>query len=116
MHLDLVPVWTIILAVGVFMYVLLDGFDLGIGLLFPMAQDDDTRTLMMSSVAPVWDGNETWLVLGRRRIACSVSARLRDHYSGAVFSVAVDAAGVDIPRRRVRVSFERHASPAMVGS
>src|SRR2546423_6361898 len=64
MQLDLVPVWTIILAVAVFMYVLLDGFDLGIGLLFPMAEDDDARTLMMSSVAPVWDGNETWLVMG----------------------------------------------------
>jgi cytochrome d ubiquinol oxidase subunit II len=64
MHLDLVPVWTVILAVAVFMYVLLDGFDLGIGVLFPMAQDDDARTLMMNSVAPIWDGNETWLVLG----------------------------------------------------
>src|SRR5207237_10275918 len=64
MHLDLVPVWTVIRAVAVFMYVLLDGFDLGIGLLFPMAQDDDARTLMMGSVAPIWDGNETWLVLG----------------------------------------------------
>jgi len=62
--LDLVPVWTIILGVAVFMYVLLDGFDLGIGILFPMARDDDSRTLMMTSVAPVWDGNETWLVLG----------------------------------------------------
>lgn len=62
--LDLVPVWTIILGVAVFMYVLLDGFDLGIGILFPMARDDDARTLMMTSVAPVWDGNETWLVLG----------------------------------------------------
>ena len=58
------PVWTIILGVAVFMYVLLDGFDLGIGILFPMARDDDARTLMMTSVAPVWDGNETWLVLG----------------------------------------------------
>src|SRR3954470_1760967 len=65
MHaLDLVPVWTIILGVAVFMYVLLDGFDLGIGILFPMARDDDARTLMMASVAPIWDGNETWLVLG----------------------------------------------------
>ena len=62
--LDLVPVWTIILGVAVFMYVLLDGFDLGIGMLFPMARDDDARTTMMTSVAPVWDGNETWLVLG----------------------------------------------------
>jgi cytochrome d ubiquinol oxidase subunit II len=64
MGLDLGPVWTIILGVGVFMYVLLDGFDLGIGLLFPMARDDDARTLMMNTVAPIWDGNETWLILG----------------------------------------------------
>ena len=64
MHIDLVPVWTVILAVGVFMYVLLDGFDLGVGILFPLARDDASRTLMMNSVAPVWDGNETWLILG----------------------------------------------------
>jgi cytochrome bd ubiquinol oxidase subunit II len=64
MTLDLVPIWTIVLAVGVFMYVLLDGFDLGVGILFPFAPDDHARDLMMASVAPIWDGNETWLVLG----------------------------------------------------
>ena len=64
MHLDLVPVWTVILGVGVFMYVLLDGFDLGVGILAPLGHDDDTRTLMMNTVAPIWDGNETWLILG----------------------------------------------------
>jgi cytochrome d ubiquinol oxidase subunit II len=64
MPLDLVPIWTVILAVGVFMYVLLDGFDLGVGILFPFAPDDRSRDLMMASVAPIWDGNETWLVLG----------------------------------------------------
>ena len=64
MQLDLIPIWTVILGVGVFMYVLLDGFDLGVGILFPFIRDEDARTLMMSSVAPVWDGNETWLVLG----------------------------------------------------
>jgi len=64
MYLDLVPVWTVILGVGVFMYVLLDGFDLGVGILAPLARDDDTRTLMMNTVAPIWDGNETWLILG----------------------------------------------------
>src|SRR5437867_10023858 len=64
MTLDLVPVWTIILAVAVFMYVLLDGFDLGIGIIFPFARDEDRRSVMMDSVAPIWDGNETWLVLG----------------------------------------------------
>jgi cytochrome d ubiquinol oxidase subunit II len=64
MSLDLVPVWTILLAFGVFMYVLLDGFDLGIGILFPFAPDERARDLMMASVAPIWDGNETWLVFG----------------------------------------------------
>jgi cytochrome bd ubiquinol oxidase subunit II len=62
--LDLVPIWTLILGIAVIMYVLLDGFDLGVGMLFPFAADGDTRTLMMNSVAPIWDGNETWLVLG----------------------------------------------------
>jgi cytochrome d ubiquinol oxidase subunit II len=64
MTLDLVPIWTVILAVAVIMYVLLDGFDLGVGILFPFAPDDRGRDLMMASVAPIWDGNETWLVLG----------------------------------------------------
>jgi cytochrome d ubiquinol oxidase subunit II len=64
MPLDLVPIWTLILGLAVFMYVLLDGFDLGIGILAPTAPDDDTRTLMMNTIAPIWDGNETWLILG----------------------------------------------------
>ncbi|MGH8597307.1 MAG: cytochrome d ubiquinol oxidase subunit II [Gammaproteobacteria bacterium] len=64
MMLDLVPIWTAILAFGIFMYVLLDGFDLGVGILFPFAPDEHARDLMMASVAPIWDGNETWLVLG----------------------------------------------------
>jgi cytochrome d ubiquinol oxidase subunit II len=62
--IDLVPIWTGILALAVFMYVLLDGFDLGVGMLSPFAADDDARTLIMNSVAPIWDGNETWLVMG----------------------------------------------------
>ena len=64
MALDLVPLWAAILAFGVFMYVLLDGFDLGVGILFPFAPDAQSRDLMMNSVAPIWDFNETWLVLG----------------------------------------------------
>jgi cytochrome d ubiquinol oxidase subunit II len=62
--IDLVPIWTLVIAVAVFMYVLLDGFDLGVGILFPFAPDHASRDLMMASVAPIWDGNETWLVLG----------------------------------------------------
>ncbi|MGH8209331.1 MAG: cytochrome d ubiquinol oxidase subunit II, partial [Steroidobacteraceae bacterium] len=64
MAIDLVPVWAVLLAFGVFMYVLLDGFDLGVGILFPLAPDDRGRDLMMASVGPIWDGNETWLVFG----------------------------------------------------
>ena len=61
---DFVPIWTLILGFGVFMYVLMDGFDLGVGILFRAAPGEEARDLMMNSVAPVWDGNETWLVLG----------------------------------------------------
>jgi cytochrome d ubiquinol oxidase subunit II len=61
---DLVPIWTAVLGVGVFFYVLLDGFDLGVGILFAVEHDEDDRDVMVNSVAPVWDGNETWLVLG----------------------------------------------------
>jgi cytochrome bd ubiquinol oxidase subunit II len=62
--LDLVPLWAFILALSVFMYVLLDGFDLGVGILFLRAPDDAARDAMVNSVAPIWDGNETWLVMG----------------------------------------------------
>ncbi len=62
--LDLAPIWAAILGVGVFLYVLLDGFDLGVGILYGFAPDRQSRNLVMNSIAPVWDGNETWLVLG----------------------------------------------------
>ena len=61
---DFVPIWTLVLGVGVFLYVLLDGFDLGVGILYGFARDREARNLVMNSIAPVWDGNETWLVLG----------------------------------------------------
>jgi cytochrome bd ubiquinol oxidase subunit II len=62
--LDLPLIWAGIIVLGVIMYVLLDGFDLGVGILFPYAPTDRHRDVMMNSVAPIWDGNETWLVLG----------------------------------------------------
>ena len=64
MGIDLPLLWAIIILFGVFMYVVLDGFDLGIGILFPFFPDKTDRDVMMNTVAPVWDGNETWLVLG----------------------------------------------------
>jgi cytochrome d ubiquinol oxidase subunit II len=62
--LDLVGLWTVILGLGVFLYVLLDGFDLGVGMLYGLTSRSDWRNTMMNSIAPIWDGNETWLVLG----------------------------------------------------
>ena len=64
MSIDLPLVWAGVIAFGVFMYVLMDGFDLGVGILFPFARSEGHRDVMMNSVAPIWDGNETWLVLG----------------------------------------------------
>lgn len=57
-------VWALIVGFAVAMYVVLDGFDLGVGILFPLFPDEGQRDQMMNSVAPFWDGNETWLVLG----------------------------------------------------
>ncbi|NNG80639.1 cytochrome d ubiquinol oxidase subunit II [Acinetobacter sp. ANC 5378] len=62
--IDLSFIWIVIIAVGVLIYVVLDGFDLGIGILFPFFKAQQERDVMMNTVAPVWDGNETWMVLG----------------------------------------------------
>jgi len=64
MGIDLSLLWILIIFFGVMMYVVMDGFDLGIGILFPFVPDRQDRDVMMNTVAPVWDGNETWLVLG----------------------------------------------------
>jgi cytochrome bd ubiquinol oxidase subunit II len=62
--LDLPLIWYGLIGTALFLYVLLDGFDLGTGILFPFAPSDKCRDRMMNSIAPFWDGNETWLVLG----------------------------------------------------
>lgn len=62
--IDLPLIWGGLIATAVLLYVLLDGFDLGVGILFPFAPSDKCRDKMMNSIAPFWDGNETWLVLG----------------------------------------------------
>ncbi len=64
MVIDLPFIWAGLIAFAVLAYVLLDGFDLGIGILFPFLKDREERHLAMNTIAPVWDGNETWLVLG----------------------------------------------------
>ncbi|CAI8799991.1 cytochrome d ubiquinol oxidase subunit II [Methylocaldum szegediense] len=61
---DLATIWFGLIGVALLAYAMLDGFDLGIGILFLLGRDEEERDRMMNSVAPVWDGNETWLVLG----------------------------------------------------
>lgn len=60
----LTSTWFVIIGFCIIMYVMLDGFDLGVGILFPFFLDKEDRDIMMSSILPVWDGNQTWLVLG----------------------------------------------------
>lgn len=62
--MTLIIIWAGILSFAIIMYVILDGFDLGIGILLPWIRDHEQRGIMISTVAPVWDGNETWLVFG----------------------------------------------------
>src|SRR5690242_18407546 len=63
-NIDPTIVWAGIIAFAVFAYVVMDGFDLGIGILFPSFAVGDERDQAMNAIAPVWDGNETWLVMG----------------------------------------------------
>jgi cytochrome d ubiquinol oxidase subunit II len=64
MEFYLPVIWAALIGTAVALYVILDGFDLGVGILFPFAENEHERDQMMNSVAPYWDGNETWLVLG----------------------------------------------------
>lgn len=64
MNFDLPLIWAIVILFGIMMYIMMDGFDLGIGILYPFFTDKTDRDIMMNTIAPVWDGNETWLVLG----------------------------------------------------
>ncbi len=64
MGIDISLLWAVIILFGIMMYVIMDGFDLGVGILFPLMPGRQDRDVMMNTVAPVWDGNETWLVLG----------------------------------------------------
>jgi cytochrome d ubiquinol oxidase subunit II len=61
--MSMIMFWVAVLAISILLYVLLDGFDLGVGILFGMARDDERRATMLSAVSSVWDGNETWLVV-----------------------------------------------------
>jgi cytochrome d ubiquinol oxidase subunit II len=62
--MDLIIIWACLLGLAIILYVVLDGFSLGIALLFPTTRDEKERDILMDSIAPVWDANQTWLVFG----------------------------------------------------
>jgi len=107
---DLTLIWAGIIAFGVIMYVLMDGFDLGVGILFPLAPDEESRDLMMNSVAPVWDGNETWLVLWRSRASGRLSPGLHHLAASAVHRGVPDAGGADLPGVAFEFRFKANRS------
>lgn len=92
--IDLTAIWVVIIAIGVFMYVLLDGFDLGIGILYPLAPGEHARDHMMNSVAPFWDGNETWLVLGGAGLLAAFPAVYAIFLPALYFGVFLMLAGL----------------------
>ena len=96
-------VWAAIIGIAVALYVILDGFDLGIGILFPLKPRKSDRDLMMNSVAPFWDGNETWLVLGGGGLFVAFPLAYGVHHAGALSAGDRHAAGARFPRRRLRV-------------
>lgn len=99
MTIDLPVIWFAIIVFATLMYIVMDGFDLGVGILFPFIRDKHDRDVMVNSVAPVWDGNETWLVLGgaglwRVPVGLCRHRRRADHPAGGY------AAWPYLPRRR----------------
>src|SRR3982074_3676478 len=112
-------IWAAIIGLAVAMYVILDGFDLGIGILFPFAETDHERDQMMNSVAPFWDGNETWLVLGRARTMVAFSPAystiLPALYLPVIFMLlALVFRGVAFEFRWIGVTSKRHWTFAFV--
>jgi cytochrome d ubiquinol oxidase subunit II len=88
----------------------LDGFDLGVGILFPFARDDSARTLMMNSVAPVWDGNETWLILGGAGLLAAFPLAFAIIIPALYFPILLMLLGLIF--RGVAFEFRHRAGPA----
>jgi Cytochrome bd terminal oxidase subunit II len=127
MGIDLPVIWAVIIGFGLMMYVVMDGFDLGIGILFPFIRDRGDRDTMVNTVAPVWDGNETWLVLGGATLMAVwrhiASDRRMDGKSRCVsrearpdvFCWSKADRGPFVPGRDVDVSYSAAETLGMVG-
>ena len=101
MAIDLPLIWALILAVGVMMYVLLDGFDLGVGMFTAVAESEEERNMMTATVEPVWDGNETWLDHWRWRSLRGLPDCVCHHHACLLFAGVDHACGLDLPRSRL---------------
>ena len=109
MMFDLPFIWAGLIAFAVLAYVLFDGFDLGVGILFPFLGSERDRDQAMNSVAPVWDGNETWLVLGGGGLMAAFPVAYAVIMTALYAPDHRHAAGARLPRRRLRVPLARRA-------
>ena len=116
MAYDLPFLFGIAVAFGIAMYVISDGFDLGIGILFLLAPSDADRDIMMNSVAPIWDGNETWLVLGGTMLIGAFPVAYATILPAPLSAADADAVRPDLSRGRVRVPVSRRARGGAYGT
>ena len=116
MVLDLVPIWTVLLGLGGFYYVVFDGFDLGVGILYGFAPDDADRSIVMNSIAPIWDGNETWLVFGGLGLLAAFPLAFAIIIPARLFPDPGHAAGAGFSRRRLRVPLQAAGAAPLLGS
>ena len=106
MGIDLPLIWALIIGFGLMMYVIMDGFDLGIGILFPFVPARSDRDMMVNTVAPVWDGNETWLVLGGAGLLAAFPLAYSVILSALYLPIIADARRADLSRRRLRIPLQ----------
>ena len=107
-------IWAGLLAFAVAMYVIVDGFDLGVGILFTSARDENWRDRMMFSVAPIWDGNETWLVLGGGGLLAVFHLAYAILMPALYLPLVRHADRADLPRRRLRVPLQGRAARSLI--
>ena len=115
MTFDLAFIWAGLIAFAVLAYVLFDGFDLGIGILFPFLETEHDRDQAMNSVAPVWDGNETWLVLGGGGLMAVFPLAYAVVMPALYAPIIAMLLGAGLPRRRLRVPLAHRARQVPVG-
>ncbi len=99
MSIDISVIWFVIIVFATLMYIVMDGFDLGIGMLFSVVHDGEERDVMVNSVAPVWDGNETSAGARRGRAVRRLSAGLCGDHRCAGYPADGDAHRPDFSRR-----------------